>query len=59
MMNISQNDLLSMIALYNSFLGLYNTSLNDGQDKNQQAILKRLDKIESDLKQIKAAILKE
>lgn len=55
----NQNDLLSMIALYNSFLGIYNTSLNTGQDENQQAIIARLDKIESDLEQIKAAILKE
>lgn len=54
----SQNDLLSMIAIYNSFLGLHNTSLNTGQKDNQEIILKKLDSIESDLQKIKAVILK-
>ena len=44
---------LSDIAIFNTCLGLYNSSLNDAQKQNQQELFKRLDKIEKDLEEIK------
>jgi hypothetical protein len=54
--NQNINDLFLMIALYNSCLGLYNSSLNTTEEDNQKAIMDKLNKIDADLQKIKAAI---
>ena len=57
-MNLS-NSTLSDIAIFNTCLGLYNSSLNDQQEQNQKELFNRLDKIENDLQEIKALLQKE
>lgn len=60
--NNSNNNLpnpLSLVALFNTYLGMYNSQMNITQESNQKELMRRLDSIEKSLAEIKVAINKD
>ena len=59
---MSNNNLpnpLSLVALFNTYLGMYNSQMNITQESNQKELMRRIDSIEKSLAEIKATINKD